>query len=528
MTLTLGPVAAYNAICTLALAGSASSGYVFVARFTQWRFAAFAGGLFYGFGPYEIAQSSGHANLTFVVFPPLILLVVHEIVVRQRGSPRSWGIVLALLLTAPVLRRHRGLRLHPRDRGFCMAAAAIVGRRQIRSHIRYALVGAAWAVGLGSRLARLSRLVRVGGARPHQRSHPTGPPGLPRRRARPRRPRRQSALGAGWRRPYGDPFRQQPGGERLLPRLHAPRAAHRGRHPLLAPVDSRPDRRRRRTGCVRAVTGWRPGHQESTAGALLNGIPLPERIFTKLPLLKNTIPVRYSLYVELFAALLLGVRPRRRARRHRDRANTASTRSAAGVGIAIPAGIAAVGVPCLVAIVALAPVAPNVPFTAAIGPVGDAAVLHHGGGLAATPPQHRRGLSLSDLERPERSDVAGRSRHAVPDARWLLPRPAAAGQRDRLLLLVWLRAGDGHRRDARRPAHRTSARTDAGSPAPDRGRVAGMARPQRDRLPRAGTAHPAQAIAFLTALLGKPSQPEPGGGAAWYDVSVRTARPRDG
>ena len=42
-------------------------------------------------------------------------------------------------------------------------------------------------------------------------------------------------------------------------------------------------------------------------GASLTGFPLPERIFTKLPLLSNTIPVRYSLYVALFAGLVLAL-----------------------------------------------------------------------------------------------------------------------------------------------------------------------------------------------------------------------------
>ena len=39
--------------------------------------------------------------------------------------------------------------------------------------------------------------------------------------------------------------------------------------------------------------------------ASATGVPLPERLLTHIPALSNTVPVRYSLYVVLFAAVLL-------------------------------------------------------------------------------------------------------------------------------------------------------------------------------------------------------------------------------
>ena len=85
-----GAIATYNFWCTVALAGSAFAAYVLVRRVVDWGPAAFVAGLLYGFSPYEIGQS-GHLNLSFVVFPPLILLCLHELVVTQRGRPRRWG-----------------------------------------------------------------------------------------------------------------------------------------------------------------------------------------------------------------------------------------------------------------------------------------------------------------------------------------------------------------------------------------------------------------------------------------------------
>ncbi|MGC8463709.1 MAG: hypothetical protein ACP5P9_08590, partial [Acidimicrobiales bacterium] len=73
ITVVWGPVASFNVLLTLALPASATSGYFLARRFTTWRPAAFVAGLLYGFSPYEIAQSAGHLNLTFVVFPPLVL-----------------------------------------------------------------------------------------------------------------------------------------------------------------------------------------------------------------------------------------------------------------------------------------------------------------------------------------------------------------------------------------------------------------------------------------------------------------------
>ena len=86
ITLLFGPVATFNVICSLSLASSAAAAFFVLRRFTTWMLAAFVGGLLYGFSPYMIGQARGHLFLLLVPIPPLIFLLLHEIVVRPAGA----------------------------------------------------------------------------------------------------------------------------------------------------------------------------------------------------------------------------------------------------------------------------------------------------------------------------------------------------------------------------------------------------------------------------------------------------------
>jgi hypothetical protein len=98
ITKALGPIATFNILMRLALAGSAFSMFVVLRRWTTTWVAAFLGGALYGFSSYMLWSSSLHLNLTFLVVPPLILAAVHELVVRQRFHPMVMGTLLALLV----------------------------------------------------------------------------------------------------------------------------------------------------------------------------------------------------------------------------------------------------------------------------------------------------------------------------------------------------------------------------------------------------------------------------------------------
>ncbi|MDT3439619.1 hypothetical protein [Pseudofrankia sp. BMG5.37] len=87
VTLLAGPVAALNTLLTLAPAVSAIAMYGVARRWAGTGPAAVAG-LLYGFSPYMVGASLGHLHLTFAPFPPLLLALLHDLLVRGPG-PRS-------------------------------------------------------------------------------------------------------------------------------------------------------------------------------------------------------------------------------------------------------------------------------------------------------------------------------------------------------------------------------------------------------------------------------------------------------
>jgi hypothetical protein len=252
---------------------------------------------------------------------------------------------------------------------------------------------------------------------------------------------------------------------------------------------------------------------KSNPPAAISGFPLPERIFTKLPLLSNTIPVRYSLYVELFAALLLGVvldalhdaRITRHLRPKRDHASTVHGRN-----------VMAIVIPAVVAVVALLPLWPAVPFTA-IGSVG-------------TPP-YFSSQALKQIPEGSVAVVYPYPSSATPSAQvW----QAVAGMHFRMPGGYFLvpEGPDNHIAFSPALAYTRATQTAEvlnqlflGTPPP-------LTPTLRNALLDefhswkvrsvvafpAGTAKPGQAVAFFTSLLGKSPKVEVGGAYAWYNL----------
>jgi hypothetical protein len=103
VTAAFGPVVSYNVMATAAVALSAWCGFLAVRRLVPNDLFAAVAGLLYGFSPYMVAQSTRHPHVTLAMFPPLVLLLLHEVLVRQRRSAVAMGCLLAAASAAQLL-----------------------------------------------------------------------------------------------------------------------------------------------------------------------------------------------------------------------------------------------------------------------------------------------------------------------------------------------------------------------------------------------------------------------------------------
>jgi hypothetical protein len=95
VTWLFGPIAAVNVALTLSPFLSALAMYVLLRRWVSWSPAAFIGGLLYGFSPFIVVSlTDAHLMLGFAAVPPLLVLCLDELFVRQRWSP--WALGLAV------------------------------------------------------------------------------------------------------------------------------------------------------------------------------------------------------------------------------------------------------------------------------------------------------------------------------------------------------------------------------------------------------------------------------------------------
>lgn len=102
ITALFGPVVTWNVATHLAFVLSAFSMCLALRRWITWWPAAFVGGLFYGFSSYATFDVT-HLFLYFVPLPPLMFLLLHEILVRQRWRPARTGALLGALCGAQYL-----------------------------------------------------------------------------------------------------------------------------------------------------------------------------------------------------------------------------------------------------------------------------------------------------------------------------------------------------------------------------------------------------------------------------------------
>ena len=103
VTVAAGPIVAYNVAIVGAIVLSALAGFVALRRYADGLAGPLVGGAVYGFSPYVVSQAALHLNLAAVWMPPLVLIVLDELLIRRRYSPLRLGVAIGLLAALQAL-----------------------------------------------------------------------------------------------------------------------------------------------------------------------------------------------------------------------------------------------------------------------------------------------------------------------------------------------------------------------------------------------------------------------------------------
>lgn len=103
ITLSAGPVTAFNLLVRLALASSATSMFLVLRRYVAWWPLALAGGLLYGFSPYMLGEAYTHLFPIFVPIPPILFMLIEDLLISHRWKPMKVGVFIGVLAAAQFL-----------------------------------------------------------------------------------------------------------------------------------------------------------------------------------------------------------------------------------------------------------------------------------------------------------------------------------------------------------------------------------------------------------------------------------------
>jgi hypothetical protein len=299
LTAAAGPVLAYNAMLTLALALSGWCAYLAIGRIVPGRLGALAGGLLYGFSPYMIAHAAGHLDLVMAPIPPLLLLVLYELLVTRRLSPLRGGAALGVLATLQLFIAEELLASEAIVAAITLGVLALLHRDRVREDTRRLLLALAAGVAVFTVLADWALAVQfLGSGRPHGTGAASGfgtdllnlvVPGS-----------------AQWLDPHP--------AQSLFARFAGNGSERTGYLgvPLLVLLTVTVARHRRETPVRSAALAGGAAVVLSLgttlhAGGVHTHIPLPALVLSRLPVLDNLLPGRLMLYAFLAAAVLLAV-----------------------------------------------------------------------------------------------------------------------------------------------------------------------------------------------------------------------------
>lgn len=146
VTATWGPVVAYNLAVVASVALSAWCAFLLCARIVRSRVGGFVGGLIYGFSPFMVGHALGQLHLTAAVFPPLLGLLLHDLLSDGRHAMRT-GVLLGLTAAAQFYVSEEMLAIEAVAMVLLVGVGAAISpdrwQSRIRSCLRPAVVGLA-------------------------------------------------------------------------------------------------------------------------------------------------------------------------------------------------------------------------------------------------------------------------------------------------------------------------------------------------------------------------------------------------
>ncbi|HEY7606804.1 MAG TPA: hypothetical protein VID07_08535, partial [Actinomycetes bacterium] len=290
-----GPVFSFNLLLVLSYGLSAWCAYLAIRRFVPGHLAAAVGGLVYGFSPAMRVQSHHlHMSLAFLV--PLMLLAMHEILVRQRRSPWLVGAALGLMAGAQLLFGEELLAMTALLAFALLLLVVLTNLRRVRERWLYAVKAFAVALTLTSAIIVWPLSVQfTGPQRIHGDIQKTNYSND-----------LQSFILPGW--PQAMTW---DGAGQLVEGFAGGNSAYLGLPMLLVLVAL--GVRWRSESVVRIGLALMAVAAVLSLGPVLlvggrdTGIPLPWAFFENLPLLPSLIPSRLAQLTALFAGLLLAV-----------------------------------------------------------------------------------------------------------------------------------------------------------------------------------------------------------------------------
>ncbi len=146
LTATIGVVHTFSILLTASFAFSATTTFVVLRRWTKWGPSAWIGGLVYGFSSLAVVEAStGRLNLVFIGVMPLLVLALDKLICHEWSAVQG-GVIFGLLLTAQLFISEELLLIFVVVAGLTLVALAAVHRAAVwheRMRVIYAAVSAA-------------------------------------------------------------------------------------------------------------------------------------------------------------------------------------------------------------------------------------------------------------------------------------------------------------------------------------------------------------------------------------------------